>query len=540
MKVIITGGFGFLGQQLCKRILMTGKLIGKDDVEVPVTKVVLFDKAAGQSDLITDARVETVIGDIGDAATCRELVDQDGVLLFHLASIMSGQGELDFDLCMKVNMQGTLNLLEACRARPGARFIFASSGAAFGERPSGPETDTTKLLPYTTYGMTKAICELLINDYSRRGFVDGRTARLPTVIPRPEVNSGLPAAFSAIIREPLKGHDAVINVDPDMRHAVCGFRSLIRNLLHLAQLPEAVLATSNDRAMNMPCLSMTCKLLFEAVKGVVNDPSKLGSVTYKPDEAVMEKLRKFQSNMDSTRAEALGMVRDSSPGALAADFAAEYVDRAILKSTVEIEEEPRHNLILSNSSVRVFRTEFPAGESTLMHAHRVDSLYFFLNEVRTRVTKFAESPAEDFCAAGEVRYGTHLGTPLLHEIKVLGPNPTSCLDIELLYTSKAKGNGEPPAKKPRTAPLCDGLLLVKERPAARVYSLAVKGASSWKGSVPFERSVWIVRFGARSRGSFGDRFLRPGDTFYREGPEDMTLEVLGKHDLNFWITELVD
>lgn len=204
MKVVITGGFGFLGLHLCKRLLAIGELTSADDEKKEVKQVILFDLGEAK-DVPEDPRLRIVTGDITDASECEKLIDEDGMVIFHLASVMSGDGETDFDVCWRVNLEGTRNLLEVCRKRVGCKFIFASSGACFGERPEGPETDLTKFLPSTSYGMTKACCELMINDYTRRNFLDGRVARLPTVIPRPERNSGLPAAFSDVLREPLLG-----------------------------------------------------------------------------------------------------------------------------------------------------------------------------------------------------------------------------------------------------------------------------------------------------------------------------------------------
>eukprot|EP00913_Durusdinium_trenchii_P031882 g29859.t1 len=290
---------------MTRRLLAIGELADAEDQSQEVSQIILFDQGTPKG-IPEDPRVQLRVGDIADPAQGQQLVDEDGMVIFHLASVMSGQGEKDFDLCWRVNMEGTRNLLEACRRRRGCKFIFASSGACFGERPPGPETDGTKLLPETSY-------------------------------------------------EPLWKRDCILPLPPDLRHAVCGYRVLVRNLIHLANLPAAAFESS-DRCMNLPCLSVTLHDLHEALKRIV-DPSKLGQVSYAPDEALAAKLRTFHHDMDAERARRLGMVGDSSAAAIAADFAAEYVDEALLKPVMEIFEEPRHWRTFGNEYVNVYRVE---------------------------------------------------------------------------------------------------------------------------------------------------------------------------------------
>ena len=155
-----------------------------------------------------DDRVALVAGDIADAATVSGLIDGDDVSVFHLASVVSGGGEKDFDLALRVNLDGGRNVFEACRLRPGApRVVFASSIATFGGGAMPARVgDTTKQTPRTTYGMTKAVGELMINDYTRKGFLDGRATRLPTIVIRPGAPNAAASGFaSAVFREPLNG-----------------------------------------------------------------------------------------------------------------------------------------------------------------------------------------------------------------------------------------------------------------------------------------------------------------------------------------------
>src|SRR5881397_197588 len=202
MRIVVTGGLGFVGLTLARRLL------ARDHADI-----VLFD-TPGPAEPPAEIRdrAEIVRGDIRDGELVRTLLE-GAAGVFHLASVVSAQGEQDFDLAVTVNLDGGRNVLEACRAlgtRP--RVVFASTLATFGGSAM-PETvgDTTKLTPQTTYGTTKAICELLVNDYTRKGFVDGRTARLPTVIVRPGAPNPAASAFaSAVFREPLAGRDYVL------------------------------------------------------------------------------------------------------------------------------------------------------------------------------------------------------------------------------------------------------------------------------------------------------------------------------------------
>ncbi len=186
MKVIITGGGGFLGSLLCGKLLARGTLTGPSGVPEPIEEIVLFDAVFARP--VTDPRVRQITGDISQRDTVFAAIGPDAIAsVFHLASMVSGECEQRFDDALTVNLDGGRNVFEAARATGGCpRVVFASSIACFGGAAmQAPNTDLTKLTPQTTYGVTKAICELLVNDYSRKGFFDGRSARLPTVIIRP-------------------------------------------------------------------------------------------------------------------------------------------------------------------------------------------------------------------------------------------------------------------------------------------------------------------------------------------------------------------
>ena len=176
MKVVITGGTGFIGRRLARRLLDLGALTGPSGRAEGIDSLLLFDIAAPDMPELEDPRVSVVAGEISDRDRVFALVDRDDVSVFHLASVVSGGGEKDFDLAMRVNLTGGLNVMEACRARAGQpRLVFASSIAVFGGTAMPHRVgDRVKQTPQTTYGTTKAICDLLINDYTHKGFLDGR------------------------------------------------------------------------------------------------------------------------------------------------------------------------------------------------------------------------------------------------------------------------------------------------------------------------------------------------------------------------------
>jgi nucleoside-diphosphate-sugar epimerase len=209
MKVVITGGTGFIGRMLARAILARGSLTGPSGAQEEVDAITLFDAVEPPAPLEgLNGRAKVVIGDISDQDLVSGLIDRDDVSVFHLASVVSGGGEKDFDLAIRVNLMGGLNVLEAARARAGRaragapRLVFASSIAVFGGSAMPAVVgDTTKQTPQTTYGVTKSIGELLINDYTRKGFIDGRAARLPTIVIRHlgEITHQPDAAIEAIV-----------------------------------------------------------------------------------------------------------------------------------------------------------------------------------------------------------------------------------------------------------------------------------------------------------------------------------------------------
>ncbi|MGE0213746.1 MAG: D-erythronate dehydrogenase [Parvibaculaceae bacterium] len=327
VKVVITGGCGFIGQRLAARILELGSLARPDGTQAPVEEVVLFD--AGSPPRLPqgiDGKVRIVTGDIADQTAVKALIDRDDISIFHLASVVSGGGEKDFDLAMRVNLTGGLNLFEAARARGGAaKLVFASSIAVFGgEDMSATVGDLTKQAPQTTYGTTKAICELLVNDYTRKGFFDGRSARLPTVIIRPgKANAAASSFASAVFREPLKGEDYTLPVDVKTPIPVIGYRAVVDGLVALHELPGQELGA--DRAVSLPALTVSVEGMIASLRRVAAG-RRLGEITVEPDPFIEGIVATWPKGTDDKRGLRLGLPADRNLDEIIAYYIEDYVD----------------------------------------------------------------------------------------------------------------------------------------------------------------------------------------------------------------------
>lgn len=311
MKVVITGGAGFLGNRLAQRLVERGRLTGPSGREEKIDALLLFDAIAPSTPTpALSGRATFIAGDISNRDQVMALVDRDDIALFHLASVVSGGGEQDFDLAMRVNLDGMLHVLEALRQRKGRpRLVFTTSVATFGG-PYMPARcdDDTKLLPGTTYGMTKAIGELLINDYTRKGFLDGRAARLPTIIVRPgRPNKAASSFASGVIREPLNGEPCHLPVSLDVRMPVLGYRATIDNLIRLHEAPSE--AIGPDRALNFPSRAVTVAESIAALKRVAGN-RKLGPIELAPNPDIQRIVAGWPTDTGWSRAEALGLMRE--------------------------------------------------------------------------------------------------------------------------------------------------------------------------------------------------------------------------------------
>ncbi len=309
MKVLITGGAGFLGQRLAKQLLSRGELTGPDGKAAPITELVLVDVVPGND--LGDQRVTALVGDIADPALLERAIDRDTAVVFHLAAIVSGQAEADFDLGMRINLDASRALLEVCRARGHRpRVVFTSSVAVYGGVLPEVVRDDTALNPQSSYGTQKAIAELMLSDYSRRGFVDGVVLRLPTISVRPGRPNAAASSFaSGIIREPLNGEEAICPVPGDTRLWLLSPRRAIEALIAGSELPGERLG--NRRIVNLPGVSVTVDEMIAALREVAGDEAA-NRIRREPDARVQQIVGSWPGRWDTTRAEQLGLRGDAS------------------------------------------------------------------------------------------------------------------------------------------------------------------------------------------------------------------------------------
>lgn len=327
MKVVITGGTGFLGLRLARKILERGELTGPSGRPEPIESMILFDAVTPpERPEGLDERVEIVAGDISDRDLVFSLINGEALSVFHFASVVSAGAEQDFDLAMQVNLTGGINVLAAARAAPGLpRVVFASSIAVFGG-PTMPETvaDDTKITPMTTYGTTKVINELLINDYTRKSFLDGRGARLPTVIIRPgKPNKAASGFASGVFREPLSGIDYELPVRMDTRMAMGGYRTVVDGIVALHEARSEDIG--DDRTVNFPSLSADVTEMIACLRQVAGD-RPLGKIEEKPDTAIQAICDGWPRATRAERALALGLPQDTDLGPIIRAYIEDYVD----------------------------------------------------------------------------------------------------------------------------------------------------------------------------------------------------------------------
>ena len=307
--MVVTGGAGFIGRRLVRQLLQQGTLLGLDGRPRSIERITIVDAAA--ADDLTDPRLEHVVGDISDPGVVNSAINPDTSAIFHLAAVVSGMAEADFALGMRINVDASRLILEACRhAGHGPRLVFASSVAVYGGAPSATMRDATAPTPRTSYGTQKAMVELLINDYSRRGYVDGRALRLPTISVRPGRPNAAASSFaSGIIREPLNGEPAVCPVDPETTLLLLSPSGVVGCMIHGHDMPAE--SFGGNRVVNLPGLSVTVREMVRALERVAG-PEVVSRIQWEPDARIAKFVANWPGAWDNSRALALGFPGDQN------------------------------------------------------------------------------------------------------------------------------------------------------------------------------------------------------------------------------------
>ena len=308
MKILIMGGAGMIGQKLLNLILSNPKLRNKQ-----ITEITLFDII--DSPYPSDSKIPIIVksGDISNQQTSVDLVSSKPDIIFHLAAIVSGQAEQEFDLGWNINAKGSWGLFEAIRNIGDnycPRVVFTSSIAVFGAPFPEKITDDFFTTPLTSYGAQKAISELLLSDYSRKGMIDGVSIRLPTICVRPgKPNLAASGFFSGIIREPLNGKEAILPVSTEVRHWHATPRSAAGFLIHAAEIDTSLL---NHRiTLNMPGLSVTVQEQIEALERVAGN-SVVKLIKHKPDPVIQKIVSGWARDFETKRSSQLGFKAENN------------------------------------------------------------------------------------------------------------------------------------------------------------------------------------------------------------------------------------
>jgi D-erythronate 2-dehydrogenase len=305
MHILVTGAAGMIGRKLTARLVKDGRLNGKKIDRLTLIDVVAPDKPSGFT-----GTLELSASDLSSPGAATTAAADRPDVIFHLAGVVSGEAEIDFEKGYRVNLDGTRALLEAIRAADNKpKVVFTSSIAVFGAPFPSSIPDDFHLTPLTSYGTQKAICELLLADYTRRGFLDGVGIRLPTICVRPgKPNKAASGFFSGIIREPLAGQEALLPVAETVRHTHASPRAAVGFLLHAAGLTRQQLGGRIN--LSMPGVSCTVGEQIEALRRVAG--SKVAArIRRVPDELVQRIVSGWAERLDARRARDLGFQAES-------------------------------------------------------------------------------------------------------------------------------------------------------------------------------------------------------------------------------------
>jgi D-erythronate 2-dehydrogenase len=315
MKVVITGGGGFIGSKLARALLARGTLAAQE-----ISRLVLADQAF--PDFPKDARLETLAGDIADPGFAARAVAPDTESIFHLAAVVSGAAEADFDLGMRVNLGGVRAVLDAARRCVNApRLVFASSVAAFGGDLPEVLDDSTTPTPQTSYGSQKVVSEYLISDFSRKGYIDGRSLRLPTIVVRPGKPNAAASSFaSAVVREPLNGVAYECPLPPETGVWLLSPRRVVEAFIHAHDLPAS--AWGANRVLNLPGITVTVAEMIEAM-GRIAGAQAASRVSFKTDPRIEKIVMGWPVRFATPRALAMGFKPDPDFATVVRDYIAD-------------------------------------------------------------------------------------------------------------------------------------------------------------------------------------------------------------------------
>ena len=310
MHILVIGAAGMVGRKLLSRLVADGVLDGKT-----IDRLTLVDVVPPQAPAGFTGTIATLEADLSAPGEAANLIESRPDVIFHLAAIVSGEAELDFEKGYRINLDGTRYLFDAIRLAHGEdgykpRVVFTSSIAVFGAPLPFPIADGYHLTPLTSYGTQKAICELLLADYSRRGFFDGIGIRLPTVCIRPgKPNKAASGFFSNILREPLIGEEAILPVSDDVRHWHASPRSAVGFLIHGATIDLQRLGAR--RNLSMPGLSATVGEQIEALRRVAGEKA-VALIRRQPDELIMKMVAGWAPGFEAKRAIELGFTAEKN------------------------------------------------------------------------------------------------------------------------------------------------------------------------------------------------------------------------------------
>ncbi len=311
MRVVITGGTGFIGSYLARELLQRGQLVGPEGTAQSIDRLVLADRFPSRRDYTGDDRVEVMTGDCADPDFLAAAITDDTDSIFHLAALLTSETAANFDEGRRVNLTGMVNLLERCRQlRRPPRLVFASSMSTYGAPLPDVVDDTVVQRPQNAYGAYKLIGEQLIEEYTRQGFIDGRGMRFSVVIIRPgKPDNVVSNVIAGIVREPLHGQDTYCPIPADTRFPVISPRRVAQGLATAHDIPPDAFGAS--RSMNFPSLSVTVQEMVDAAARAAGNRA-LGKIEWRPDPAFQRLVDDWPKYFESEFANRHGIHAEAS------------------------------------------------------------------------------------------------------------------------------------------------------------------------------------------------------------------------------------